>query len=110
MSAATSAAFAPATARFPNGWGTTTNGKPARFIDCFMEVASRTKFVVATTTAGLPVYSKLMPSSILPDVHDPHSATPATRKSASAAICWINSFSAGLVDVNLVVSKTLRTP
>src|SRR5262249_31529996 len=45
MSAATSAAFAPATTRFPSGWGTTTNGKPSRFIDCFMEVASRTKFV-----------------------------------------------------------------
>src|SRR5262245_47298018 len=58
MSAATSAAFSPATTRFPNGWGTTTNGKLSRFIDCFMDVASRTKFVVATTTAGLPVSSK----------------------------------------------------
>ena len=106
----TSAAFSPATTGFPNGWGTTTNGKPSRFIDCLMDVASRTKFVVATMTAGLPVSSKLMPSSILPEVHDPHSATPATRKSASAAICWINAFSAGLVDVNLVVKRTRRTP
>src|SRR5262249_49651565 len=58
MSAAAWTALAPATTWFPSGWGTTTNGKPSRFIDCLMEVASRTKFVVATTTAGLPVSSK----------------------------------------------------
>ena len=48
-----------------------------------MELASRTKLAVATTTAGLPVSSNRIPSSILPDVQDPQRQTPATMKSAS---------------------------
>lgn len=110
MSAATRVAFSLATTGSPSGWGTTTTGKPSRCIDCLIAVARCTKFVVATTTAGLPVSSKPMASSILPDVHDPHSATPATRKSASAAICWMKALSAGFVDVNFVVKITLLTP
>ena len=75
-----------------------------------MDVAKRTKGVVATTTVGLPVSSNRIASSILPEVQEPQRATPATRKSASAAISSSISLVAALEAAGLVRIITLLTP
>ncbi len=75
-----------------------------------MEVARRTKLDVATTTVGLPRSSSPIASSILPEVQDPQSATPATTKSASLVISSNISLVAALEAAGLVFRITLLTP
>ncbi len=110
MSAAASRACWAAASSAPRGWATTTTGSPSRFMEFLMVVASRTKLDVATNTVGLPRSSNRIASSILPEVQDPQSATPATTKSASRVISSNISSVAALEAAGLVFRITLLTP
>lgn len=50
------------------------------------------KGVVTIATVGMPARSNLMPSSTLPELHDPQSPTPARTKSAC---CWSSVIASG---------------
>jgi len=75
------------------GWDVTTNsylGAP-HVVAMAREVAING--VVTMATAGMPAFSNLIPSSTLPELHDPQSPTPASTKSAR---CWNTAMACGV--------------
>lgn len=88
--------------RLAMGWGMTTNWKSGRPYTPAIAWAGTRNGSVQIDTAGMPAFSRMIPSARLAAEQEPQSPTPATAKSQLRAISAASSASTGVPKYDLV--------